>query len=62
MKYNLDIRQRAEENAVMLWQVADGLGVADATLSRWLRKELPSETKQKVFAIIDRIAKDREEA
>ena len=57
MQKNLDIRQRAADNAVLLWQIADNLGVADATFSRWLRKELPPETKQRIFEIIDKIAK-----
>ena len=61
MKANADIRRKTEEKAVLLWQIADALGIADATLSRWLRKELPQETKQKIFAIIDQIANDREE-
>ena len=61
LKQNLDIRQCAEESAVMMWQIAGGLGIADTTLSRWMRQELPSDTKQRIYEIINRIVKEREE-
>lgn len=61
MKQNLDIRRCAGENAVMMWQIAGGLGIADTTLSRWMRQELPPETKQRIYEIINRIVKEREE-
>lgn len=38
---NLDIRAAAVSAGVRLWRVADALGIADASLSRKLRKELP---------------------
>ena len=37
---NLKLRRAAAGAGVKLWQVAEALGVADATLSRWLRREL----------------------
>ena len=58
---NLDIRQRAADNAVLLWQVAEKLGVADATFSRWLRRELPPEMKQTIYHIIDQLIQERKE-
>ena len=61
MKNNLDIRRRAEENAVLLWQIAEELGISDSSFSRQLRKELPQETKDSIFSIIDKIAKERKE-
>lgn len=53
---NIDVRRAAAGNGVRLWQVADALGIADAQLSRKLRKELTSEEKQKIFEIIQNIS------
>ena len=53
---NVDVRRAAAGNGVRLWQVADALGIADAQLSRKLRKELPDDEKQKIFAIIQKIS------
>ena len=42
---NIDIRKAAIEAGVKLWQVAEELRIADATLSRKLRHELRKHTK-----------------
>jgi hypothetical protein len=51
---NLDVRQAAKANGVPLWRIAEGLGVVDATLSRWLRHELSAEKKAKAMEVIER--------
>lgn len=43
---------------VKLWQIADALGIADCSLSRKLRKELPQEEKEKIFSIIQRLSRE----
>lgn len=53
---NIDVRRAAAGSGVRLWQVADALGIADAQLSRKLRKELPDEEKKKIFEIIRNIS------
>lgn len=53
---NKEIKVRAFEAGVKLWQIAEALGIADTSLSRKLRKELNAEEKRKIFAIIDEIA------
>lgn len=55
---NTDIRNTAAGNGVRLWQIAEALGIADCSLSRKLRKELPAEEKQEIFGIIERLAKE----
>lgn len=55
---NQDIRRAAGGVGVKLWQVANALGVNDSTLSRKLRKELPPDEKEKIFSIIDQLAKE----
>ena len=49
---NQDIRRTAAGAGVKLWQIADALGIADCSLSRKLRKELPQEEKDRIFGII----------
>ena len=54
---NTEIRQEANRNNVKYWQVAEALGVHPATLTCWLRKELPFEKKIKVMQAIEKIKK-----
>ena len=42
---NHDIRDAAKKSGIKLWQIAEKLGIWDATLSKKLRKELPQEEK-----------------
>ncbi len=58
---NKDIKLKAAGSGVPLWKVADQLGIADTSLSRKLRKELPAEEKEKIFDIIDQLAAERSE-
>ena len=55
---NLDIRAAAVSAGVKLWRVADALGIADASLSRKLRKELSQEEKEKIFSIIRKLSQE----
>lgn len=55
---NQDIRRTAAGAGVKLWQIAEALGIADCSMSRKLRRELPAEEKERIFAIIDRLAKE----
>ena len=55
---NLDIRAAAVSAGVKLLRVADALGIADASLSRKLRKELPQEEKKKIFSIIEQLSRE----
>ena len=57
---NQDIRDAAKKSGIKLWQIAEKLGIWDATLSRKLRKELPQEEKEKILGIIAELAKEAE--
>ena len=57
---NQDIRDAAKKSGIKLWQIAEKLGIWDATLSRKLRKELPHEDKEKIIGIIAELAKEAE--
>lgn len=50
---NNEIKEKAKQSGVRLWQVADKLGITDGMLSRKLRKELPEAEKAKIFDIIN---------
>ncbi len=55
---NSEIKIAAMTARVPLWRIAEALGIADSSLSRKLRKEFSPEDKQKVFEIIERLAKE----
>ena len=46
--HNSEIRMKAKEKNVKLWEIADGIGMTDSNFSRKLRKEL-SEEEQGTF-------------
>lgn len=53
---NQEIRNLAKSAGVKMWEIADALGIADTTFCRKLRRELPSEEKEKIFRIIHELA------
>ena len=56
---NQRIREAARDAGVNLWEVAERLKIADQTLSRRLRRELPEEAQEKILGIIADIAAGR---
>ena len=58
--FNKEIRQAAKAKGVMLWQLAEALGIQDSGLSRKLRHELPDEEKEVMLRTIDNIAAGRQ--
>jgi hypothetical protein len=58
MRANLDIRAKAKGAGVKLWEIADKLGITDSNFSRKLRHELPQAEKDRIFSIIEEIAKE----
>lgn len=59
---NKEIRETAKRAGVRLWQVAESIGVADATFSRKLRRELPPQEREKILGIIEGLAAENAEA
>lgn len=55
---NQDIRRTAAGAGVKLWQIAEALGIADCSLSRKLRQELPQEEKDRIFSIIRELSQE----
>lgn len=60
MQANMDIREKAKQAGVRLWEVADAFGLNDGNFSRKLRKELSKEDREKVLTIIDRLAQEKQ--
>lgn len=56
MRKNKDIRVYAINKGVYLWEIAEEIGILDASLSRKLRNELPQNEKEQLFSVIDAIA------
>ena len=53
------VRVAAKRAGVKLWEIADYCGMADTTLSRQMRKELPEEKQQNFMGAIKAIAAQR---
>lgn len=58
---NNDIRAYAKLKGVLLWKVAERMGISDNTLSRLLRVELDAEEKAKMLGLIDGLADESDE-
>ena len=49
---NIEIRNALKEKKMFNYELAELLGITEWTLSRKLRKELPTDEKQKILNII----------
>ena len=56
---NALIREYARKNNVHLWEVANQIGIADTTLSKWLRRQLPSEKEAEILHAIKVLGEGR---
>ena len=56
---NVEIRKAVKQAGVRLWQVAERVGVNDGNFSRKLRRELPTEERDKILEIINELAAER---
>ena len=56
---NLEIRKKAKDSGVMLWEIAEKYGLSDTNFSKKLRRELNEQERQKIFSIIETIASEK---
>ena len=61
MQQNQTIRTAAIKKGVHLWEIADALGMTDATFSRKLRHEFSEKQTKKILEIIDVLAEGKEQ-
>lgn len=59
---NCEIREAARRNGVKLWQVAECIGISDATFSRKLRRELPQQERDNILDVIGKLATENKES
>ena len=58
---NKKIRETAKNYGIMLWQLAEALGIQDSGLSKKLRHELPDQEQAEIINVIQRLAAERQE-
>ena len=59
---NVEIRESAKAKGVMLWEIADAIGITDATFSRKLRKELSADERSRILEKIEEVARRKKGA
>lgn len=57
---NVEIKEYARTHGVLLWRIADKLGITDSYFSKKLRYEFSAEEKQRIVKIIDELSKDKQ--
>lgn len=60
MKANMEIREKAKNSGVRLWQIADALDMQESSFSKKLRKELPTQEQERILEIIHELSEKRE--
>lgn len=58
---NKEIEERISKEHLLKWQIASKVGVADTTLSRWLRTELTGSRKERIEWAIRELTKAKEQ-
>lgn len=53
---NKEIRNAAALNGIKHWEIANALGVSEGNFCRMLRTEMPTDQKQYILSIIEKIA------
>lgn len=57
---NVKIRDKAKIWGVKHWEIAEALGIGEATLTRRLRRELPAKEQEKILGLIEQIARSKQ--
>ena len=57
---NEKIRQLAKKKRIALWEIADKIGISEATITRWMRVQLSAEKESLILNGIHEIAAERE--
>lgn len=60
MRANAEIREAVRASGVKMWELADNLHIADNTLSRRLRHELPVVERDRILGVVAEIALRKE--
>ena len=57
----MDVKQKIRASGVFQWQVAEAIGIGEATLCRWLRRpeKLEKAVVKKIEAAIKKVQQER---
>ena len=55
---NKEIEFKILVSGFMKWQVAEAIGIADTTFSKWLRRELSAEKKIQILLAIEKMSEE----
>ena len=58
---NQTLRDTLKKHRIPLWRVAEGLGISEWTLGRWLRHEIDEELDLRIRAVVDSILSSEKE-
>ena len=56
---NEGIRMTARKNKIALWEIAEKLGISEATITRWMRVQIPEEKENRILQAIKEIVEER---
>ena len=56
---NTEVRLAAKEHGVFIWEIADALGISEASMTRKLRYELSESEKKRMLELINTLVKRR---
>ena len=56
---NQRVRAAAKAHGVLLWEIAERIGITDSNFSRKMRRELPESEQTQLISIVDQIAAER---
>lgn len=57
---NGDIKEAMRKSGIRQWQVASEIGISEATIVRWMRKELSQEQRKAILSAIEALSRKGE--
>ena len=57
---NTEVRELIKKAGFPQWRVADEIGIGEYTFTRWLRRKLSDERRERILAALDRLTAARE--
>ena len=59
---NADVKKKMKNSGLKHWEVANEIGISEATFTRWLRLPLPEDKRKQVNAAISSLIAQRKGA
>lgn len=58
MHNNMELRRAVKSAGVCLWQLADAIGISEASMTRLLRRPLPERKRDELLDVVRRLAQE----